>query len=163
MVNPFSSLTTMPPGKVIKPPLECSILYNGPPGCDNFPKSPLFMKNQADVFACFVEISTEPGHAPSIRANAIKLAPESTIQMFIDRPNSLAFTFAAFMAVSACANVKFIFHILFKKYCSKIGCCCQSILIYALQLQASQGHSIDHYHISVLHVQVLLPFLRMFF
>jgi hypothetical protein len=70
------------------------------------------MKNHADVFAFLVEMSIEPGHAPSIRANAIRLAPASTIQMFMNKPNSLAFAFAALMAVSACANVRFIFYIL---------------------------------------------------
>jgi hypothetical protein len=48
MTWPFSSRSGIPPGKVISPLLDTSMLNSGPPGWDSDPSSPLFMsKNRA--------------------------------------------------------------------------------------------------------------------
>lgn len=60
--------STTPPGKVINPPLECSMLYNGPPGCDNLPISPESMSKKRAVFAFLIAMSIDlipTRHCPS--------------------------------------------------------------------------------------------------
>src|SRR5205085_999576 len=67
--------------------------------------SPLFISKKRAVLAFLMEISTEPNHAPSIRAKATRLAPESIIAIFILRPNCNDFVLAACIASFLAAGI----------------------------------------------------------
>ena len=57
-----------------------------PPGWESLPISPVFMSKKRAVRALRMAMSIEPSQAPSMRANAFRLAPASTTAMFILAP-----------------------------------------------------------------------------
>ena len=83
MISPASLCSGTPPGKVIRPPLLCSMPYNGPPGWLRPPMLPVGMSKKRAVLAFLIAMSPEPSHAPSIRMKALRLPPASTTAMFI--------------------------------------------------------------------------------
>ena len=54
ITSPSAFLTTTPPGNVIKPPLECSILYNEVPGCTRELRSAVFPCEPGCSFCLFI-------------------------------------------------------------------------------------------------------------
>src|SRR2546426_10932776 len=104
--SPLEFFRGTPPGKVIKPSLLCSIPYKGPPGCESFPISPVFMSNQRAVRALRIEMSMLPSHAPSMRANAFRLPPASTTAISMRVLSCAAFFLAAPTIVSDASNVR---------------------------------------------------------
>ena len=95
MTVPPGVVRRTPPGNEISPPLECSIPYSGPPGCDSLPISPVGMSKSRAVLAFLMAMSTEPSQAPSIRRKALRLPPASTTAMFIFAPSATDLTTAA--------------------------------------------------------------------
>src|SRR5213593_4994007 len=105
-ISPLEFFRGTPPGKVINPSLLCSIPYKGPPGCESFPISPVFMSNQRAVRALRIEMSMLPSHAPSMRANAFRLPPASTTAISMRVLSCAAFFFAAAMIFSDASKVR---------------------------------------------------------
>src|SRR5262245_44115169 len=66
----------------VKPPLECSMLYSGPPGSESSPTLPDSISKRGVVQACFIGTSMAPNKAPSVGMKPFKLGPSSTKAMF---------------------------------------------------------------------------------
>ena len=108
ITSPLSFFRITPPGKLIRPSFECSILKRDSPGCDNLPISPEFMSKYRAVLAFFIAISTDPNHAPSILTKATRFAPASTTAIFILVSISFAFFLEAEIIFSAFSKLTFI-------------------------------------------------------
>jgi len=108
MISPAAFLITTPPGNVINPPFECSILNNGPSGFTNGVNADVSIWNHTAVLAFFMAISIDPNHALSIFTNATRFAPLSTIAIFIFVLIFSAFVLAASIITSACFKRMFI-------------------------------------------------------
>ncbi|SOS49972.1 hypothetical protein TNO006_40192 [Tenacibaculum finnmarkense] len=106
--TPSEFFIGMPPAKVIMPLLECSILYKGCPGCDNVPRTSVFLPNKAAVFAFFMAISIGPKKAPSMRSKATKFVPASTTEILILVFREIAFIVAVASTFFAWLKVMFI-------------------------------------------------------
>src|SRR3954447_6706373 len=80
---PAPSRSGIPPGKVMRPPFDTSMLNSGPPGCERAPMSPEGMSKYRAVRAFRMAMSMLPSQAPSMRWNVLRFPPASTTATFI--------------------------------------------------------------------------------
>ena len=65
-IMPSPVVRGRPPGKLMRPELECSMLYRLPPGWDKDPITSVFIWKKVAVLAFLIAMSTLPSQAPSI-------------------------------------------------------------------------------------------------